>query len=119
MTVNKDPVVFIEHINNSIKDVEDFTKSVEKEDFLKDKKLQNALIRSIEVIGEAVKNIPLGFRNKYSNIEWTKIAGMRDKLLHHYFGVNLETVWKVVKESIPKLKKDIQDILDKEKTKTI
>lgn len=81
---------------------------------MKDKKLQSALIRTIEVIREAVKNIPSEFRNKYSFIAWAKIAGMRDKLMHHYLGVNLENVWHVVQEDIPKLKKDIKDIMAKE-----
>ncbi len=117
MNDNKNPLIFIEHIAELIKDIEDFTNGVSRGDFLKDKKLQGAVIRNIEVIGEAVKNIPSEFRKKYSNIEWAKIAGMRDKLLHHYFGVNLETVWKVIEENIPKLKKDIEDILSKEKIK--
>ena len=115
--LKKDPLVFIEHIIEFIADIEDFTKGVSKEEFMKDKKLQSAVIRNIEVIGEAVKNIPFIFRKKYPNIEWIKIAGMRDKLMHHYFGVNLENVWKVIEENIPVLKKQILEILAKEKIK--
>lgn len=117
MNNKKDSLIFLEHIIESINDIESFIKGVKKAEFFKDKKLQNALIRSIEVIGEAVKNISFSFRNKYLNIEWAKIAGMRDKLMHHYFGVNLETIWKVIEEDIPKLKKDIENILDKERKK--
>ena len=77
--------------------------------------IQNAVIRSIEVIGEAVKNLPKDFKSKYAEIPWNKITGMRDKIIHHYFGVDLETVWKVVKENIPELKNNIKKILKKEK----
>ncbi|MDP4039908.1 MAG: DUF86 domain-containing protein [Candidatus Pacearchaeota archaeon] len=112
MNEKKDSLIFLRHIIDSIKDIEEFTKGIAKSDFLKDKKLQNALIRSIEVIGEAVKNIPDNFRRRYPHIEWIKIAGMRDKLMHHYFGVNLETIWKVVEENIPELKMNIGKILN-------
>ena len=73
------------------------------------------MIRKIEVIGEAVKNIPTTFRNKYPNTPWKGIAGMRDKLIHHYFEVDLNRVWIAVTEEIPALKKQIQEILEKEK----
>ena len=83
-------MVFLNHIIEFINDIENFTKDTLEESFLKDRKLQSALIRSIEIIGEAVKNIPLEFRKKYPNIEWIKITGMRDKLMHHYVKVYLD-----------------------------
>src|SRR3989344_5518164 len=107
----KDPLVFIKHIRDSIDEIESFTKNVSKEKFMKEKLIQNAVIRSIEVIGEAVKNLPISFRSKYAEIPWNKIAGMRDKITHHYFGVDLETVWKVIKDDLPELKRNIQMIL--------
>jgi len=103
--------IFLEHILESIKDIENFTKELPKDHFLKNKEKQNASIRSIEVIGEAVKNLPAEFKKKHSVIPWAKIAGMRDRLIHHYFGVDLKRVWIVIKGDIPKLKKQIQDIL--------
>jgi len=116
--IKKDPLVFIKHIRDSINEIDSFTKNVSKEKFIEEKLIQNAVIRSIEVIGEAVKNLPEGFRRKYKEIPWNKIAGMRDKIIHHYFGVDLETIWKVVKEDIPQLKKQIHKILEKEKWNT-
>ncbi len=111
--MKKNPTIFIEHILESITDIEEFSEGLSKEMFVKDKLKQNAIIRSIEVIGEAVKNLPAGFRTRYSDVPWTNIAGMRDKLMHHYFGVDLETVWKVVKSDLPYLKEEIFKIKNK------
>lgn len=108
--MKKEPSVFIEHILQNIKDIENFSKDLKEEDFLKDKLKQNAIIRSLEVIGEAIKNIPESFRDSYPNIPWKDIAGMRDKLMHHYFGIDLELVWKSLKEDIPLLKDELLKI---------
>ena len=67
----------------------------------------------MEIIGEAIKHIPYGFRSKYKNIPWKEIAGMRDILIHEYFGVDLDLTWKVVKKEIPSLKQKLIDILEK------
>ncbi len=115
--MKKNDLLFIEHINDSIKNAENFVKGVSKDSFLKNKEKQHAVVRAIEVIGEAVKNISLAFRHKYSEIPWAKIAGMRDRLIHHYFGVNIERVWEVVKDDIPLLKKQIQTILEEMENK--
>ncbi|MBU2576694.1 MAG: DUF86 domain-containing protein [Nanoarchaeota archaeon] len=108
--MSKEPLIFIEHILESIQNIESFIKNSSKNYFLKNKEKQSAVIRQIEIIGEAVKNIPDSFRKKYPDIPWIRIAGMRDKLMHHYFGVDLKTVWKVIKENLPGLKKDILNI---------
>ncbi len=107
----KDVNLFLEHILDSIKDVELFLKGVSKEKFLKNKEKQYAVIRGIEIIGEAVKNIPYEFRRKHKDIPWKEIAGMRDRLIHHYFGVNLERVWNVIKKDLPDLKESVSRIL--------
>src|SRR3989338_5066989 len=102
--------IFIDHIIENIIDVESFIKRVSKEEFFNNKEKQNAVIRSLEVIGEAVKNIPNEFREKYSGVEWKEAAGTRDKITHHYFGVNLETVWEIVTINLPKLKEQMLKI---------
>jgi len=108
--MKRDLKLFINDIINSIEDIESFIKGISKESFLKNKEKQNAIIKSIEIIGEATKNIPSSFRNKYPNIEWGDIAGFRDVMVHSYFVVDLDKVWNVIKDDLPKLKKEIKKI---------
>ena len=84
------------------------------ESFSNDRKTINAVVRSLEVVGEAAKNIPDGVKKKYPDIPWKKMAGMRDKLSHEYFGIDEGIVWKVATEELPPLKKFIQKILKNE-----
>ena len=79
---------------------------------MKDEKTQYAVIRAIEIIGEASKKIPKNIKTKYTDVPWYEISGMRDKLIHDYFGVNSKIVWKTVKEDLPRLKKLIVRILE-------
>lgn len=105
---------YLEHIIDAIKDIESFTKGLTKIRFVKNKLRQSAVIRQLEIIGEASKNIPSDFREKYVEVEWKKIAGTRDKIIHHYFGIDLDTVWDIVKKDLPDLKKKVKAILEKE-----
>jgi len=92
-------------------DAEEFIQGLSYEAFISDKKTFNAVVRSIEVIGEAVKNIPDSIRSRYSDIPWKEMAGMRDKLIHFYFGVDQEAVWVTVKERIPTIRPIFEKIL--------
>lgn len=103
--MKKDPRIFIEHILECIERIEEYTRGVTKEEFLSSGQLQDAVIRRIEVIGEAIKNIPDDIKQRYPDIPWREIAGMRDILIHEYFGVDLELIWKVAKEDVFELKK--------------
>jgi len=110
--MRKNHSIFLEHILQSIDLVEEYTSGKTKDDFLKSVPLQDMVLRRLEIIGEAVKNIPEEIRQKYSDIPWRKIAGMRDKLIHRYFMVDIEFTWGVVKKDLPPLKEQISKILE-------
>lgn len=109
--MKKDPLIFLKHIMECIELIEKYTKNLSRREFLENTKTQDAVIRRIEVIGEASKNIPKSFKNKYPGIPWKKIAGMRDILTHEYFGVDLHLTWNVTQKDIPKLKRKIAHII--------
>ena len=102
----------LQDIIESINDIEVFTKDMSFEDFAKDRKTMNAVIRSIEVIGEATKKIPMSIRGEHPSIPWKKMAGMRDKMIHEYFGIDIEILWKSAKDELPPLKSLIQNVLE-------
>lgn len=102
---------YIRDILNAINETKEFVEKMNYEAFVADQKTVNAVIRSLEVLGEAVKNIPKSLRKEYPEIPWSKMAGMRDKLIHEYFGVDLEIVWQVIHEDLPPIKPHIERIL--------
>lgn len=114
--MNKDVTVFLRHILDAINNIELFVVGLSEDDFMDDEKSKYAVVRAIEVIGEAVKNIPSNYRNNHPNIPWKDIAGMRDKLMHQYFGVDYVKVWAVIEKDIPELKKNIVQLLSLNKS---
>jgi len=102
---------YIEDIIEAMEDAMSFVEAMNYDDFVKDKRTIYAVIRAIEVIGEAVKKIPESVKNRYPKIPWKDMAGMRDKLIHEYFGVDLKRVWRTVKKDIPNLKPSFDKIL--------
>lgn len=105
--MKRDYALFLEDILKAMEDIEHFVKGMNFEEFSNDDKTFSAVIRKFEVIGEAAKSIPFNLRKKYSNIPWNNMAGMRDRLIHAYFGVDYEIVWESIKKEIPKLKPEL------------
>jgi len=108
----KNHKIFLQDILESIERIEQYTMGKTEDEFLDNCEKQDAIMKRLEVIGEAVKNIPKKIKEKYPDIPWKRIAGMRDVLIHEYFGVTMERVWNTAKNDIPKLKKQILELLE-------
>jgi uncharacterized protein with HEPN domain len=106
-----DPLLSCHDILEAIDRIERYTGSITLDDFLGDTKTQDAVIRNLEIIGEAVKNLPADFREAHSEVEWRAVAGMRDKLIHHYFGIDMGIIWETARTDLPRFRKQIEDIL--------
>lgn len=110
--------VFIDYLDDildSILKIEQFIEEMDFIQFSDDAKTSYAVIRALEIIGEATKEIPDEVKDKYTDLPWKEMSRMRDKLIHAYFGVNLEVVWKTIQQDVPTLKKLIQKVINEEK----
>lgn len=107
----KDDTVYLRHILDAIDQIEEYVAGLDYEGFLRTRLVQDGVIRQLEIIGEATKNLSQVLREQYPNIPWKDIAGMRDKLIHQYFGVDLSAVWETVVIDLPPFKKDTSRIL--------
>jgi uncharacterized protein with HEPN domain len=108
--VNNDRL-YLEHIRDALQDIGGYS-SAGRDAFFRDRMRQDAILRKLEVIGQAVKNLSDDAKSRQPHIPWKQIAGMRDKVIHDYFGVNLEIVWAVVENELPKLKSAIDTLLN-------
>ena len=103
--------VYLEDILEASRRIQTFTKNYTMRRFSEDDKTFDAVVRNLEIVGEAAKKIPMGFQVKHPEVEWKKMAGLRDILIHEYFGVDVEIVWDIVCHKIPSLEKRIHKIL--------
>ena len=109
--MTKDYSLYLRHILEAIASIEEYTKDLDWDGFRSSKLVQDAVIRNLEIVGEATKKLPDEFRLRYPQIPWKQIAGMRDVLIHDYFGVDVERVWGVVNNRLKGLKKELSAVL--------
>lgn len=103
--------LFVEDILECIGKIEKYIKNMEFDKYEKDSKTIDAVVRNLEIIGEASKNIPENIKMRYKNVYWKGIVGLRNRIIHEYFGVDLKIIWHIIKEEIPILREQMEDIL--------
>lgn len=108
--MKKEPKILIEHILESIAFIEQYLEHVDQKAFFAGQQIQDSVFRRLEIIGEAVKNLPDVFKKNFEDVAWKQIAGMRDVLIHDYFGVDVLQVWNTVRKDLPRLKKNLEKI---------
>jgi hypothetical protein len=107
-------LLFLSDIIEAIEKIDKYTEDMTYEKFLQDDKTKDAVLRNLEIIGEAVKNIPDEIKRKYNFVNWRAASGMRNKLIHEYFGVNFAIVWETIKHDLPSFKEDVQKVIKNE-----
>ena len=112
--MNKDSALFLQDILECIEKIEEYTAVLDFRGFESNTQIQDSVLRRLEIIGEAAKNVPSSFRGKHPQIPWKKISGMWDVLIHSYSGVSLRTVWEVIRKDIPTLKQETKQLLKKQ-----
>jgi uncharacterized protein with HEPN domain len=108
---NRGDKEFLSDIEEAIKRIKTYTRNMSYQKFLKDTKTQDAVVRNLEIIGEAVKNISESLKAEHPNIPWKDMARVRDKVIHFYFGVNYDIVWSIAKEDLPQVAEQINTVL--------
>jgi uncharacterized protein with HEPN domain len=115
--MSKRPInLLLNDIRQSIDRIEQYIKNLSFDAFSDDQKSVDAVVRNLEIIGEAANRLPDEFKEKYSEIEWHKVVGLRHRIVHEYFGIDLEIIWQILKKDLPELKSKIMQIMSEEGT---
>lgn len=118
MRARREFLDYLADIQEASQNISQFISEMAWEEFAQDQKTIYAVVRAFEIIGEAAKKVPLSVQKRHPNVPWKQMAGMRDKLIHEYFGVNYEVLWKTAQEDIPPVQKLIAMVLEEESNKT-
>jgi uncharacterized protein with HEPN domain len=113
----REDVDLVQDIQEAIRRINSYIKTMSHDDFFEDTKTQDAVVRNLEIIGEAIKNNSRDLKENYPKLPWKDLAGLRDKLIHHYFGVNYDIVWHVVKNELIDIIYQLNEIINKEAMK--
>jgi uncharacterized protein with HEPN domain len=108
--MSKDTETLLNHVLEAIEKIENYTENTSKEEFKRNVKTQDAVIRRLEIIGEAIKNLSEDFKEDNKESIWEGAAGMRDILIHQYFGVDLDIIWNTINQTLPELKENIKEV---------
>ena len=108
----RDPCLFLGEMLEAINRIEEYTGGYEFEDFVGDNKTVDAVLRNLEIIGEAAKYVPEEIKDKYAEVPWRRVIGLRNVVIHHYFGVDLNIVWTILRFQLPELKGSIEKIME-------
>ena len=109
----RDYKIYLKDVLESIAKIEEYTKGVSFEEFSRERMREDAIIRNLMTIGEAIKSVPKDIRSESPATEWDDMVGLRDILIHQYFGIELETIWDIIKKDLPKLKREVETLIKK------
>ncbi|HSW47852.1 MAG TPA: DUF86 domain-containing protein [Candidatus Saccharimonadales bacterium] len=113
--MTRDPLIYIYDILESIGNIEEDTEGLLVDEFIQTRIVQQAVVRNIEIIGEASQQLPKSFKDRYPDIPWRKIVAMRNKIIHEYFGLKLNVVWETIRDDLPGLKEQLEALVKNEK----
>ena len=112
--MSRDPLLFLEDIRESCAKIMRYTHDLSSEQFISDEKTIDAVVRNLAIIGEGVKKLPAALRKRYPDVEWRKIAGLRDMVVHEYFGIDEDIIWDIIQNKIPTLLQAVERIMTSE-----
>lgn len=109
--MKKDEAVFLRHMLDAIESIEEYTRGVSFERFMADPEKQDAVVRRLEIVGEAARNVPSEFQERHDEMPWADVIALRNRIVHAYFAINLSIVWDVVQHDLPRLKDQLETLL--------